>query len=68
MVLAGCYGQTLEHRQERDFDAALQWVDNLVAEWKFNITAGLPGSTPSQQRIKSFNLAQVWEVMFFSVN
>ena len=55
MVLAVVKGQTEEHRDDRTFDDALQWLDNLVGEWSFFITAGLPGSTPSQQCIESFN-------------
>ncbi len=48
-------GQTQEHRQDPVFTDALQWLDNLVLEWNFFITAGLPGTTPSQQKIESFN-------------
>ena len=55
MVRAVVEGQTEEHRRDPEFTHALQWLDNLVSEWNFFITAGLPGSTPSQQKIESFN-------------
>jgi hypothetical protein len=63
MVRAVVEGQTQEHRQDPDFTDALQQLDSLVFEWKFFIMAGLPGTTPSQQKTETFNRS-TWTSMW----
>ena len=61
MVRAVVYGQTLAHREDSDFNDALQWLDNLVEQWSFFITAGLPGSTGEvrEQSPEKIDLVQI---------